>query len=82
MDATLSADTIRNIFAWAPLILGTLVYVVVWRAKRAEVGGPGAPYGQSFACATCGRRSSKEHMVPQAHAGAVSYVCAKCAGSH
>lgn len=82
MDATLSADTLRNVFAWAPLILGVGIYAVAWMAKRSEVSAGPAPIGQTYACANCGRRSSKEHMVPQAHAGAISYYCTNCAGGH
>lgn len=81
MDATISNTAFGYVFAWAPLVLGVLIYGVVWAAKRSESGGA-APIGASYACANCGRRSSKEHMVPQAHAGAVSYFCTKCAGAH
>jgi hypothetical protein len=78
MDATISADTLRNIFAFAPLILGVVIYAVAWGAKRSELAPAGAAFGATYACASCGKRSSKEHMVPQAHAGAVSYFCPKC----
>jgi len=73
-------DTFHLFFAFAPLVLGVVVYAVAWGAKRAELAPAGAGFGASYACANCGKRSSKEHMVPQAHAGAVSYYCSKCAG--
>ena len=55
--------------------------LAVWLAKRREAAtGPGT-LGATFACANCGRRGSREHMVPQVHDGAVSYYCSHCAGS-
>lgn len=80
MSATIPNDAFGYVFAFAPLVLGALVYAVTWAAKRSETGGTAAPIGQTYACANCGKRSVKEHMVPQAHAGAVSYFCSNCAG--
>lgn len=82
MNATISAAKLAGFFAWAPLLLGAIIYSVAWASKRHEVGDAKAPIGQTFACAQCGKRSVREHMVPQAHGGAVSYYCAKCAGAH
>jgi len=82
MNPMISSDTFGHVFAWAPLVLGVAIYAIVWFAKRAEVGGVGVPIGQTYACAGCGRRSVREHMLPQTHEGAVSYFCSKCAGAH
>jgi hypothetical protein len=75
----LSDDTFNQMFAWAPLIIGLVIYAVFFVAKRHEVAGGGVPIGQTFACANCGRRAVREHMVPQQHDGAVSYYCTHCA---
>ncbi len=82
MDAALSADRLGSFFAWAPLILGVVIYAVAWVAKRNELGSTATPIGQTFVCAGCGRRGLREHMVPQAHSGAVSYYCSRCSGAH
>lgn len=83
METTISPEGLSGFFAWAPLVLGIIIFVSVWAAKRHEGHDDTAvPIGQTFACANCGRRSVREHMVPQTHAGAISYACAKCAGAH
>ena len=78
---TISGQTLNSFFAWAPLVLGVGIYTVTYLAKRHETG-ESAPMGQTFACANCGRRAEREHMLPQAHEGAISWMCAKCAGAH
>jgi hypothetical protein len=78
---TVSAQTLGAFFAWAPLVLGIAIYLVTFAAKRKEVTEP-SPLGTTFACANCGRRGEREHMVPQSHSGAISWLCAKCAGAH
>jgi DNA-directed RNA polymerase subunit RPC12/RpoP len=82
MNPTIPNDAFGHVFAWAPLVIGIVIYAIVWFAKRNETGSAPAPIGQTYACASCGKRASKEHMVPQAHSGAVSYYCARCAGGH
>ncbi len=82
MDSVLSGATIRDFFAWAPLTLGVLIYAIAFLAKRNEGMATVPSLGTTYACARCGKRSVREHMVPQSHEGAVSYYCAKCAGSH
>ena len=82
MSAVLPNDAFGLFFAWAPLVLGLAIYFVAWFAKRNETGASPAPIGATYACANCGKRSSKEHMIPQAHSGAVSYYCSRCAGAH
>ncbi|MHB8145732.1 MAG: hypothetical protein ACYDGM_00520 [Vulcanimicrobiaceae bacterium] len=77
----LSHEFVGHFFAYAPFVLGTLIMVVTYVVKRKETVA-GAPIGQTFACANCGRRGVREHMLAQAHGGAVSWYCAHCAGTH
>jgi hypothetical protein len=78
MNPVVSQDALRDFFAWAPLVLGLVIYLAVWLAKRHEAVTVPA-LGATYACANCGRRGSREHMVPQVHDGAVSYYCSHCA---
>ena len=55
-----------------------LLRVLRRKASRSDRDG-GVPIGQTFACANCGRRGRREHMVPQQHGGATSWYCAHCA---
>lgn len=83
MDTKISPETLSGFFAFAPLVLGIIIYAVAFAAKRHEGHDNSAvPIGQTFACAGCGKRGVREHMVPQAHSGAVSYYCGKCAAAH
>jgi hypothetical protein len=79
MNPVVSSDQLGSFFAWAPLVLGIVIYAAVWFAKRKEVTVPSTTLNATFACAKCGRRGSREHMVPQVHDGAVSYYCSHCA---
>jgi hypothetical protein len=79
MDPRISGSTFDQIFAFAPLVIGLVIYGGFYIAKRQETGEAGVPIGQTFACASCGRRDVREHMVPQEHDGAVCWYCAKCA---
>ena len=79
MDSQISAAAFDHFFALAPLIVGLLIYFVFYVAKRHEATATGVPIGQTFACANCGRRGRREHMVPQQHGGATSWYCAHCA---
>lgn len=79
---TISADTLRNFFFLAPIVLGVAIYAFAYFAKRHEFATTAGTLGESYACSSCGKRGSKEHMVPQTHDGAISYVCAKCGGAH
>ncbi len=79
MDGVVSAQDLGRFFAWAPLVLGVAIYFVAWMAKRHEGVTAPATLGATYACAKCGRRGSREHMVPQTHEGAVSYYCSHCA---
>ena len=77
----LSQDLFDQLFAFAPLVIGIVIYAIFFVAKRQEVAAGGVPIGQTYACANCGRRGHRDHMVPQEHDGAVSYYCAHCAGA-
>lgn len=79
MDGPLSGSQLASFFAWAPLVLGVIIFLVAYYAKRHE-GAETVSMGQTFACSGCGRRGVRAHMVPQAHAGAVSWYCSRCAG--
>lgn len=79
MASPIPASAFNQFFAWAPLLAGLLIYLTFYVAKRHEVIAHGVPIGQTFACANCGRRGHREHMVPHAHAGAMSWYCARCA---
>jgi len=78
----ISAATFNQFFAWAPLVVGLLIYAVFYLAKRHEVAAGGPPIGQTFACANCGRRGHREHMVPHEMGGATAWYCSRCAGAH
>ncbi|HEU5481055.1 MAG TPA: hypothetical protein VFU90_14510 [Candidatus Tumulicola sp.] len=82
MDTQISPSAFDHFFAWAPLTIGVLIYATFYVAKRHEATEPGVPIGQTFACANCGKRGKREHMVPREHAGAMSWYCARCAGGH
>lgn len=82
MIAEVSAAQLAGFFAYAPLVLGIAIVAVAWAAKRHEGVPATANAGTTFACSGCGRRGSREHMLPQTHEGAVSWYCAKCAGAH
>jgi hypothetical protein len=69
---------INEVFAWAPLVAFGVVLTAVYFGKRSEPG-VGAPRGKTYACAQCGRRGSREHMVPVSHEGAVVWYCGRCA---
>lgn len=82
MEPTISQNAFDQFFAWSPLIIGIVIYALFYVAKRHEASNSGAPIGQTFACANCGRRGVREHMVPQEHGGAVSWYCSRCSGAH
>ena len=79
MDSQISPSAFDHFFAWAPLVVGALIYLVFYVAKRHEATAGGVPIGQTFACANCGRRAHREQMVPREHAGAMSWYCTSCA---
>jgi hypothetical protein len=74
----LSNETFDTFFAYSPLVLGLAIYAVFFIAKRSEVAVD-APIGKSDACADCGHRHARHHMVPAQRDGAVGWVCQNCA---
>jgi hypothetical protein len=88
MNPTVSSDAFNAFFAWAPWVVGVVIYLVFYFAKRSEVAtsmaaaqaaAPQAHALQTFACSQCGRRGPREQMVQQDHGGAVGYQCTNCA---
>jgi hypothetical protein len=84
MEPQLSPGTFNAFFAWAPWVIGIVIYFAFYVAKRHEGTGNGAPGEQSpsqssYACTSCGRRGSLAQMVAQEHGGAVSWYCGDCA---
>jgi DNA-directed RNA polymerase subunit RPC12/RpoP len=82
MIAEISPQAFESFFAWAPWVIGAIIYFVFWVAKRHETGVPAAATATAtatYACASCGRRGTLDQMVPQHHGGAVGYQCASCA---
>ncbi len=73
-----SATVINQFFAWAPAAALLAVVVAAYRGTR---GGHAAPanYVKTFACARCGRRGKRDHMVPVSQQGAVLWYCGRCA---
>jgi hypothetical protein len=82
MNPQISATTFDWFFGFAPLVIGIVIYAVFFAAKRHEVPDGPSPIGQSFACASCGRRGHREGMVPREHDGALSWYCARCAAQN
>jgi hypothetical protein len=81
MSSAISADNLNWFFGIGPWVLTIAVLVAAFfmaRAGKSHV----APVGRTFACANCGRRGVREHMVPQPHEGAVVWYCSRCSGSH
>lgn len=79
MIAEISSQSFDSFFAWAPWVVGAVIYFAFYVAKRHEVSVGVASRGSTYACAVCGRRGSLDQMVPQNHAGAIGYQCAQCA---
>lgn len=84
MTPRVSSGLFEQFFAWAPWIVGLVIYFAFYVAKRHEVAvvpAVAAPTNaeQTFACDVCGRRGSRDQMVAQDHGGAIGYRCASCA---
>jgi len=77
--AEISSQTFDSFFAWAPWVIGAIIYFAFWVAKRHERPAGPVSAGHTYACADCGRRGSIEQMVPQHHGGAIGYKCPDCA---
>jgi hypothetical protein len=79
--AEISPHAFAIFFAWAPWVIGAVIYFVFYLAKRHEAAVVPVSAGQTYACAVCGRRGTREQMVPQNHGGAVGWQCASCAAA-
>lgn len=79
MNPTVSSDTFNWFFAWAPWVVGAAIYFAFYVAKRHESASGPPSIGQTFSCAVCGRRGTRDQMVPQDHGGAIGWQCPHCA---
>jgi hypothetical protein len=78
MGPQLPSEWIAWTFAAAPFVIGAAILLVTYLMVRGQTNQT-VPIGQTYACARCGRRGHREHMVPVAHEGAVLWYCAHCA---
>lgn len=81
MSAYFSEDHLNAFFGILPWVFGLAVFFAVYFVTRKH-GAEVAPVGRTYACANCGRRGVREHMVPQTHEGAVVWYCSRCSGNH
>ena len=82
MIAEISGSAFDSFFAWAPWIVGIVIYAAFYVAKRHEVATvPASIPTTTYACSVCGRRGTRDQMVPQEHGGAMSWQCAGCAAA-
>ena len=77
----ISQDLLDHLFATLPWVVGIVILLVVYIMSRGSLGKR-SPIGQTYACAGCGRRGARDHMVPATHEGAVSWYCSRCADTH
>ena len=83
MIAELSSQSFDAFFAWAPWVVGLVIYGAFYVAKRHETATvpPSTAGPSTYACSSCGRRGTREQMVAQQHDGAVGYQCPQCASA-
>jgi predicted SprT family Zn-dependent metalloprotease len=80
--AEISSDAFDSFFAWAPWVVGAIIYLAFYIAKRHEKSSSATGTAQStYACAVCGRRGTIDQMIAQDHGGAIGYRCAHCSAS-
>lgn len=79
MGPQLPSDWIKWTFAIAPFVIGAVILFATYLMVRGGLRQTAVPIGQTYACARCGRRGHREHMVPVAREGAVMWYCAACA---
>jgi hypothetical protein len=77
----ISQEHFDTIFASLPWIVGISILLITYVMVRGSLGKT-TPIGQTFACAGCGRRGARDHMVPAAQEGAVTWYCSHCAHDH
>ncbi len=78
MVAFMTAQIIREFFAWAPLTIFVLLLIAVYLATRQRPPSRVA-IGKTYACAHCGRRGRRDQMVPVSQEGGVVWYCGRCA---
>ena len=64
-------------FSCAPWVLFGLILLVAFIMTRGHKAEP-AKIGQTFACAACHRRGSRDQMVTVNREGAVMWYCPQC----
>ena len=69
---------ITNFFAWAPLVALLAVLLAAYRGLRHEAATVPGSAGKTYACAGCGRRGKRDHMLPVTREGAVVWYCERC----
>jgi hypothetical protein len=79
--AEISSQGFDHFFAWAPWVVGAVIYLLLYVAKRHEKAMQPVATASTYACAVCGRRGPLDQMVAQHHGGAIGYQCAQCASS-
>ena len=80
MLTPMTAQIIREFFAWAPLTIFVLLLITLYLATRRRAPARVA-IGKTYACAQCGRRGRRDHMVPVSEEGGVVWYCPRCASS-
>jgi DNA-directed RNA polymerase subunit RPC12/RpoP len=79
MSPQISSDAFNAFFAWAPWVIGVVIYLAFFVAKRHERPAASAiSGGESFACSQCGRRGAREQVVAQNYGSATGYLCSQC----
>jgi hypothetical protein len=81
MEPIVSPNAFAQFFAYAPLVIGAVIYLVFYVSKRHEATEGGVPTRQTYACASCGRRGARDQMLPREYSGAVGWYCSRCANS-
>jgi hypothetical protein len=79
VNPQISSGDFNTFFAWAPLVVGIVIYAAFFIAKRHEGVTAAVPGSETFACSQCGRRGPREQMVAQSYGGATGWQCAQCA---
>ena len=70
--------TVDLFFALAPFVCFLAVLIAAFMGTRHEAATvPGSP-SKTYACASCGRRGKREHMLPVTREGAVVWYCERC----
>jgi hypothetical protein len=79
VNPQISSHAFDSFFAWAPWVVGAAIYFTFYIAKRHERSSAPAATESTYACAMCGRRGSRDQMVPQDHGGSIGWQCPQCA---